>query len=108
MALDFNNLASDLTSRIVNGDAVKSATGDEGSFTFESTLEQANALKVLQDIEIRERRRKGPVKPGFFGLQPFNSAAIDRFHPVQGRLGFGDLDQCRREALLQGAVLQPS
>ena len=59
MALDFNNLASNLT-----------------SFTFESTLEQANALKVLQDIEIREKRRKGPVKPGFFGLQPFSNRGI--------------------------------
>ena len=78
MALDFNSLASDLTSRIVNGDAVKSAAGDEGSFTFESTLEQANALKVLQDIEIREKRRKGPVKPGFFGLQPFSNRGIQR------------------------------
>lgn len=78
MALDFNSLASNLTSRIVSGDAVKSATGDEGSFTFESTLEQANALKVLQEIEIRERRRRGPVKPGFFGLQPFSSRGIPR------------------------------
>ena len=77
-ALDFNSLASNLTSRIVNFDAVKSATGDEGAFTFESTLEQANSLRVLQDIEIRERRRKGPVKPGFFGLQPFSNRGIQR------------------------------
>lgn len=78
MALDFNVLASNLTTRIVTGDAVKSATGDEGAVTFESTLEQANALKVLQEIEIRERRRKGPIRPGFFGLQHFSNRGIPR------------------------------
>lgn len=78
MALDINSLASGLTTRIAAGDAVKSATGDEGSFVFESTLEQANALKVLQEIEIRERRRKGPIRPGFFGLQHFSNRGIPR------------------------------
>lgn len=78
MALDFNALASGLTSRVTNGDAIKSVTGDEGSTTFESTLEQAQALRILQDIEIRERRRKGPVIPGFFGLQPFSNRGIKR------------------------------
>ncbi len=75
MALDFNALASGLTQKIATGDTIKRVQGDEGSAEFESIVDQARALQILQEVEIRAARRR-QVRPVFFGLQPFSNSGL--------------------------------
>ena len=69
MALDMNSLAANVAARIASGDAVTRVTGDEGSADFESSLEQAKALQILQQVQMTENRRKGG-RPKFYVLSP--------------------------------------
>lgn len=75
MALDFNALASGLTQKIATGDTIKSVQGDEGSAVYESIYEQAKALQVLQEVEIRAARRR-KVRPDFYVMQPFSNRGL--------------------------------
>lgn len=75
MALDFNTLASGLTAKITAGDTIKSLQGDEGSVQFESILDQAKALQILQQVESSAARKRA-VRPSFFGLQPFSNSGL--------------------------------
>lgn len=76
MALDMNALAATIATRISGGDAVTRVQTDEGSTEFESSLDQARALEVLQRVNQAERRRTSPVTPRFFGLQPFSNVGL--------------------------------
>jgi hypothetical protein len=70
MALDMNSLAANVAARIASGDAVTRVSGDEGSADFESSLDQAKALQILQQVQMTEARRKGVVRPKFGVFRP--------------------------------------
>ncbi len=69
-ALDMNSLAANVAARIAAGDAVTRVTGDEGSADFESSLDQAKALQILQQVQMTESRRKGSLRPQFAVFRP--------------------------------------
>ncbi len=70
MALDMNSLAASVAARIASGEAVTRVSGDEGSADFESSLDQAKALQILQQVQMTEARRKGITRPRFSVFRP--------------------------------------
>lgn len=75
MTIDVNALAGSITERISGGNAVTDVSGDQGSVRFESSLDQARALEVLQRVTRMESRRRRVI-PGFFGLQMFQNRGL--------------------------------
>lgn len=75
MDVDINSLAAGVAGRIASADAVTRVAGDEGSAEFESSLVMARALQILQEVQSADRRRR-PVRPTFFGMQPFSARGM--------------------------------
>lgn len=72
MALEMNSLAANVATRIASGDAITRVSGDEGAADFESSLDQARALQILQQVQMTEARRKAVIRPTFGVFRPVN------------------------------------